>query len=226
MIMKRILKELFGTALLVLIACGIASTSNIILATSVTLPGAFSLLTIAIAGGLSYYVTSYIFNTDKERNAFNPILTVTDILNHRVTLATGIKIILSQLAGGILGTEILGIILGGKYGAMGANGYGELSIIGSSVFQAFAIEFITSLILCLVYQKIDKLNNQFIIPLTITVIYLMAIPYTNGGANPAKSFGTSIMMGTAYIKQLWLFVIAPICGAIISYFLAKLLQKK
>ena len=60
--MIKSLKELIGTAIIVLMGCGIASTSNTILGTSVNLPGAFTLLTIAIGFATSYLIASYIFN--------------------------------------------------------------------------------------------------------------------------------------------------------------------
>ncbi len=221
--MKKFLKELLGTALLILIACGIASTSNIILATSVNLPGAFSILTIAITFGLSYYITTIIFS---DECAFNPILTILDILNKKTKLLDGIKNIVAQFLGGILGAELLGFLLNGNYGALGANAYGELSIIGSNLYQAFAVEFIISLILGLVYLQVAKENKAKALSFTIMLIYLFAIPYTNASANPARSLGPAIMMGGTYLKQVWLFIIAPTIGGILSLPIHKLITKK
>ena len=219
--MIKSLKELIGTAIIVLMGCGIASTSNTILGTSVNLPGAFTLLTIAIGFATSYLIASYIFNKDK--CTFNPILTFSDILLKNKKIKQGLIEIIGQVLGGFIGAEILGIILG-QYGSLGANGYGLNSIIGANLAQSITIEIIISLILTIVYLKKDK-NKERYIALTIILIYLFAIPYTNASANPARSIGPAILMGIEYLKQLWVFILCPFIGAIIAIIIYKISQK-
>jgi len=54
------------------------------------------------------------------------------------------------------------------------------------------------------------------IGLSLVLIHLVAIPITGTSVNPARSFGPAILAGGKALGQLWLFIVAPILGAIIS----------
>jgi hypothetical protein len=56
------------------------------------------------------------------------------------------------------------------------------------------------------------------IGLALTLIHLVSIPITNTSVNPARSIGPALFAGSAAISQLWLFVLAPIAGALIAGF--------
>jgi aquaporin Z len=52
------------------------------------------------------------------------------------------------------------------------------------------------------------------IGLTLVLIHLVAIPITGTSVNPARSFGPAIFAQGKALTQLWLFIAAPIAGAI------------
>ncbi len=52
------------------------------------------------------------------------------------------------------------------------------------------------------------------IGLTLVLIHLVAIPITGTSVNPARSFGPAIFAGGKALSQLWLFLAAPVVGAI------------
>ena len=54
------------------------------------------------------------------------------------------------------------------------------------------------------------------IGLGLTIIHLASIPVTNTSVNPARSMGVAWFAGGAAISQLWLFIVAPIVGAVIA----------
>jgi aquaporin Z len=54
------------------------------------------------------------------------------------------------------------------------------------------------------------------IGLGLTLIHLISIPVTNTSVNPARSTGPALMVGGWALKQLWLFWVAPIAGAVIA----------
>jgi aquaporin Z len=54
------------------------------------------------------------------------------------------------------------------------------------------------------------------IGLALTLIHLISIPVTNTSVNPARSFGVAVFAGSDALSQLWLFVVAPIAGAVIG----------
>ena len=56
------------------------------------------------------------------------------------------------------------------------------------------------------------------IGLSLTLIHLASIPVTNTSVNPARSIGPALFAGGDAIGQLWLFILAPIAGALIAGF--------
>ena len=44
----------------------------------------------------------------------------------------------------------------------------------------------------------------------------MSIPVTNTSVNPARSLGVAWFAGGAALAQVWLFIVAPIIGAVIA----------
>lgn len=220
--MKKYIKEMVGVLLLVLISCGVSSVTNTILATSVNLPGAFTVFIISFTFGLSYYLINYLIND--ELCTYNPLFTICDMFNKNIKIKEGILRILFQILGGIGGTLILGIILG-NYGNLGASGFGENSIIGADMYQVLILEIIASMILVNVFLKDSLKNYRMNTALTITLLYIFTVPFDNGGLNPARSIGPALIIGKSFIKQLWVFIIAPVIGSILGYYLNKLLKK-
>ena len=61
------------------------------------------------------------------------------------------------------------------------------------------------------------------IGLCLTLIHLISIPVTNTSVNPARSISQAVFVGDWAIEQLWLFIVAPIVGAILAGLVAKVL---
>jgi aquaporin Z len=62
------------------------------------------------------------------------------------------------------------------------------------------------------------------IGLALTLIHLITIPVTNTSVNPARSIGPALFAGGPYIAQLWLFIIAPLIGAVAAGLVARALH--
>ena len=54
------------------------------------------------------------------------------------------------------------------------------------------------------------------IGLVLTVIHLVAIPLTGTSVNPARSIGPALFAGLGPLSQLWLFILAPLLGAVLA----------
>ncbi len=52
------------------------------------------------------------------------------------------------------------------------------------------------------------------IGLALVVIHLVGINVTGVSVNPARSIGPALFVGGTALGQLWLFIVAPIIGAI------------
>ena len=50
----------------------------------------------------------------------------------------------------------------------------------------------------------------------LTLIHLVGIPITNLSVNPARSIGPALFVGGWAIEQLWLFIVAPLLGALLG----------
>ena len=54
------------------------------------------------------------------------------------------------------------------------------------------------------------------IGLVLTLIHLVGIPVTNTSVNPARSIGPAVFVGDWALAQLWLFIVAPLIGAVLA----------
>ncbi len=66
------------------------------------------------------------------------------------------------------------------------------------------------------HSKASKGFAGISIGLALVLIHLISIPVTNTSVNPARSTSQAIFVGGWALKQLWLFWVAPIIGAILA----------
>ncbi len=60
------------------------------------------------------------------------------------------------------------------------------------------------------------------IGVTLMLIHLVTIPVTGTSVNPARSLGPALLSGGRALGQLWLFIVAPILGAVVAALVWKL----
>ena len=107
--------------------------------------------------------------------------------------------------------------------ALGSNGWGEGYLGGYDTLSAFVIEMVmTFLFLFVILAVTSKYGNGAMaglaIGVTLMLIHLVTIPVTGTSVNPARSLGPAIFAGGKALVQLWLFIVAPIVGAILAAF--------
>jgi aquaporin Z len=103
----------------------------------------------------------------------------------------------------------------------GANGYGSHSPDGYPLGGALIIEVVlTALLVFTVLSATDRIANVAFagipIGLVLTLIHLVGIPVDNLSVNPARSLGPALFVGGWALGQLWLFIVAPVIGAVIG----------
>ena len=54
------------------------------------------------------------------------------------------------------------------------------------------------------------------IGLSLVLVHIVCIPITGTSVNPARSIGPALFEGGAALSQLWLFIVAPFVGAVLS----------
>ena len=142
--------------------------------------------------------------------------------------------IIAQILGGLAAAGILSIIVTGNGSTIGdfaANGYGDHSPGKYSMEAALITEMVmTFMFLIIILGATDKKASGgfagLAIGLALTLIHLISIPVTNTSVNPARSISQAIFVGGWAIDQLWLFIVAPIAGAISAGIVYKFLSSE
>ena len=225
--MKKYIAELIGTFSLVLFGCGAA----VIASNNVVGPGGVSafgigLLGISIAFGFAVVAMAYAIGGISGCHV-NPAVTIGVLVAGKIEVKDAIGYIVAQCLGAILGAAVLYLILGGQPGftmkewALGSNGWGEGYLGGYSTMSAFVTETVmTFLFLFVILAVTSKFGNGTMaglaIGVTLMLIHLVAIPITGTSVNPARSLGPALFAGGKALMQLWLFIVAPILGAVLA----------
>ena len=102
-----------------------------------------------------------------------------------------------------------------------SNGYGVRSPGHYGMSAAFVIETVMTMLLVVTILGATDVRAPvgfagIAIGLVLTLIHLVSIPVTNTSVNPARSIGPALLAGSAAIGQLWLFIVAPLLGAVIA----------
>ena len=141
--------------------------------------------------------------------------------------------IVAQLVGAVLAGGVLLLIANGLDGfeadtglpgAFASNGYGDFSPGGYSLLACFVCEVVMTAFFLLIIMGATHGQAPVgfapvAIGLALTLIHLISIPVTNTSVNPARSFGVAVFAGSDALEQLWLFIVAPIIGAVIGAFI-------
>jgi len=65
-----------------------------------------------------------------------------------------------------------------------------------------------------------------VIGLTLTFVHIVGIPLTGTSVNPARSIGPAIFARGDALTDLWVFILAPLVGAVLAVIVFKLLKGK
>ena len=214
--MKKYLAELLGTFVLVFIGTGsaVVAGKNI------------GFLGIALAFGLSVLVMVYAIGRISGCH-INPAITIAMLLNGKIPSKDAIIYIIMQCVGGIFASMLLLAIMTGLPGYevapsnLGANGYGADYLGGYSVTSAFITEVVTTFIFLMVIfgatsSKAPAGFAGIAIGLSLAMIHMVTIPITGTSVNPARSLGPAVVAGGIALSHLWLFIVAPLIGAVIA----------
>lgn len=224
---SKLIAELIGTFWLVLAGCGSA-----VLAAGFPDVG-IGLLGVSLAFGLSVLTMAYAVGSISGGH-FNPAVSFGLWAAGRFPANRLAPYVLAQIAGAIAGAAILYVIASGKPGfdvatGFAANGYGEHSPGKYSLTSAMVTEVVMTfgflaVILGSIHRRAPVGFAGIAIGLALTLIHLVSIPVTNTSVNPARSIGTALFVGGWAIEQLWLFMTAPVVGALMAGWLSRLLR--
>ena len=219
--MKKYIAECLGTMVLTLFGCG---TAMVVGGATAGIGNGFAgVLTIALAFGLSIVACAYAIGNVSGCHV-NPAVSLGVFCAGKMSLVDFVGYVISQFIGGFIGAGILYFIVQStslEMGGFGTNGYGDLSALGLTLGGALVVEIILTFVFVLTILGVTsdpKTSNiaGIVIGLTLTFVHIIGIPLTGTSVNPARSFGVAVLLGGEALKQVWVFLIAPLVGAALA----------
>lgn len=212
--MNKLIAEFIGTFTLVLIGCG----SAVIAGADIGLTGisfAFGLALMGMAYGIGPVSGCHI----------NPAVSLGAVAAGRMEMSQAIGYIIAQVAGAIVAALVLLTIASGKAdysvaeNGLGQNGWGagylgEYGMVAAFIFEVVATFLFMVVILGSTGAGAPAAMAGLAIGLALVAIHLVGINVTGVSVNPARSIGPALFAGTTALSQLWLFIVAPVIGAV------------
>ena len=212
-IMKKYIAEFIGTFALVF--CG---TGAIII--NQETGGAISHVGIAATFGLIVMCMIYTFG-EISGAQFNPAVTIAFAFADRFDKKEVLPYIGSQIAGAFLATLILKFLFPMNHN-LGA------TLPTGSQMQSFILEVILTFLLMLVILNVSQGSKEtglfagIAIGGTVLLEAMFAGPICGASMNPARSLSPAIVSGN--ITDIWIYITAPILGALLATFTWKALK--
>jgi aquaporin Z len=219
---RKLAAEFVGTFLLVFLAVGTAIFG---IAAVVGIDGAgpgSGVVGVALAFGLVLLGIAYAFGPVSGAHV-NPAVTLAMLVGRRMSGKEAVGYWIVQFLGAIAAGALLKLFVSSfgvtdYTGALGTNGYdnGNINLAGAFVLEAVLTAAFV-LVILLVTERVAAPGFAGIaIGLTLTLVHLVGIPLTGTSVNPARSFGPALFEGGVAMQQVWLFILAPLVGALIA----------
>lgn len=212
--MKKYLAEMIGTMVLTLLGCGTAvflgcNTPAGVVGTAV----AFGLSVVAMAYAIGGISGCHI----------NPAITLGVALAGRMSWKDAFGYWAGQVVGALIAGALLLLLTSvvkvpDLTGALGSNGVANAGGAGG----AFLVEVIATFIFVfVVLGTTDGMVGAgnfagLAIGLSLILVHLVCIRLTGTSVNPARSIGPAVFAGGQALKDLWVFIVAPLVGGALS----------
>ncbi len=216
--MKKYLAEMIGTMVLVLMGCGSAIFAG---HPAGAVGAGVGTLGVAFAFGLSVVAMAYAIGGISGCH-INPAITLGVFLSKRMGGREAAMYMLFQVAGAIIASSILCLLVSIPGGHGGPTSTGANTFASGAALQAFIAEAVFTFIFVLVAlgatdpKKGSGNMAGLAIGLALVLVHIVCIPITGTSVNPARSIGPALFQGGEALSQLWLFIAAPFAGAALS----------
>ena len=221
---RKYAAEFLGTILLVFF--GVGSATLIVGYRMFGSSLAAGIVAVSLTFGLIYAALVYVAGPISGGHV-NPAVTFGALVSGRIGIVTAIGYCLAQLAGGLVGALLLLWVMStspfySKSGiGLGTNGYGAQSILHVSAGGAFLVEVVLStafvlVVLSLTREDASTAVSGLGIGVALALANLIGIPFDGASVNPARSFGPAVVAGGVAFSQVWVFLVAPMIGAVFA----------
>jgi len=212
---KQLVAEFIGTYMLVFCGCGavvIDQVSN----------GAVTHVGVAITFGL--IVMSLIYALGNISGAhLNPAVSIAFVVAKRFPLPRLFPYVLSQVLGAVAASLTLKLLFPSNV-LLGA------TLPAGSDMQSFVLEILLTFFLMFVVINMATGSKEvgmfagLAIGSVVLLEAMFAGPISGASMNPARSIGPALI--SQHLEHLWIYIIAPVIGAILSIFLWNFLKNK
>ena len=225
-LLKKCIAECIGTAVLVLVGCGVAAYSGAqLVATSL----AFGLAIVAMAYSIGNISGCHV----------NPAVSLAMALDHRISWKEFGCYCAAQVVGALIGSLILALCMG-SFASLGGNevqasvvyNYGEVG----SLFIGFIAEVVLTFIFVIAVlgstdtRYHDGKHAGIVIGLSLALVHLLGLNITGTSVNPARSLAPAILQAcagnTTSLQQIWIWILAPMIGGALAAVVYRALTNK
>ena len=212
--MKKYIAECVGTFVLTFLGCGTAMFLGC--------GEPAGVVGTAIAFGLAVVAMAYTIGEISGCH-INPAITFAVALSGRMSWKDACGYWVGQVIGGILAGAVLLLLTKvvaapDLTGGLGSNGVANAGGVGG----AFLVEVIATFLFVLVVLGTTDAKYGagkpagLAIGLSLILIHLMCINLTGTSVNPARSIGPALFAGGDALKDLWVFICAPLVGGALA----------
>ena len=212
---QKFVAEFIGTAFLVFIVTGIP---------------VFSLGDFSYNGSFeaAFVLASMIYVFGRISGAhFNPAVTIPMMLREKITVIECGYYICAQILGAFFGSILVALCNKGDFKNLAGN------VVGGKEFWDYFSSFLIEIILTfglvfVIFASTIKENNfgnltGFIVGISLYFLGIAGSKVSGGSLNPARSIAPAIIMifkgEYEPIKNLWVYILAPIIGGICAGYL-------
>jgi MIP family channel proteins len=215
-IAPKLLAEFIGTFSFVFIGAGAAA----VVGDGVGLPG---IAAVAFAHGLTIMVFAFAYGSISGGH-MNPAVTAGVLAAGAMRVGEAVGYIVSQFMGGIAAAFALSAVLGGAETGLGTPALAKNLALGATTLTitpiaGFMIEALLAFFLVTVVLSTAVAGRAgnlapLAIGMTLTLNIIMGGALTGAAFNPARALGP--MVATGNFSGAWLYITAPIVGAIVA----------
>ncbi len=220
----KLLAEFIAAFAFVFIGAGAAAVVR-------TGAGLNGIAAIAFAHGLTIMVFAFAYGSLSGAH-FNPAVTVGVLAARAMSLGEAIAYIISQLVAAVCAALLLRAVLGGVDTGLGRPELAQGVALGATTLTitpgaGFVIEAVLAFFLVIVVLTTAVARSAgnlapLAIGMTVALDIMMGGALTGANFNPAISLDP--MVATGNFTNAWLYVIAPIVGALVAALIYKALK--
>lgn len=228
-LLKKCVAEAIGTAVLVLVACGVA----------VVIRNDYQDIAIPITFGLVIVAMSYCIGNISGCH-INPAVSFAMAINKKMSWKECGFYVIAQVIGAFVGALLLGVFLRGDFTYLCGNEINYILYDSGRDFWFYAIAFLIEIILTFIFvitvlgatdkRYHDGKNAGLAIGGSLALVHFIGIHFTGTSVNPARSLAPAVLEAiagnTESLSQVWIWILAPLAGAALAAITYKFLTSK